>query len=148
MYHHISFVSVLQIESLSFVCVYKYLDEKEGKTKTTQMLFLYFQNTHVRTVDEQRKLENYVHVHLLVLVLYKIRKPHWRHRTGSPPLITFLAPQSPHRYSTPLSNETPDVEAGIPLALDDIFLNFFRSFNILEDKYSFIIYKSLGNSLF
>ena len=36
-----------------------------------------------------------------VLILYKIRKPQCLHRTGSLPLITFLAPQSPHRYSTP-----------------------------------------------
>jgi hypothetical protein len=40
-------------------------------------------------------------VHRLVRVLYRIRKPHCRHRTGSPPLMRFRAPQSPHRYSTP-----------------------------------------------
>ena len=42
------------------------------------------------------------YLRLFVLVLYKIRKPHCLHRTGSPPLITLRAPQSPQRYSTPL----------------------------------------------
>ena len=48
-----------------------------------------------------------MHSHRFVLVLYKIRKPHCRHRTGSPPLIIFRAPQSPHLYSTPLMRGTP-----------------------------------------
>ena len=43
----------------------------------------------------------HVNVHRLVRVLYKMRNPHCRQRTGSPPLITLRAPQSPHRYSTP-----------------------------------------------
>lgn len=47
------------------------------------------------------------HLHLLVRVLYRIRKPHWRQRTGSPPLITFFDPQSPHRYSTPRKMGNP-----------------------------------------
>ena len=56
--------------------------------------------------------------HRLVLVLYKIRNPHCRQRTGSPPLIKFRAPQSPHRYSTPRI-------AGIPMAMaEDAGLGF------------------------
>ena len=50
-------------------------------------------------------------VHRLVLVLYKIRNPQVRHRTGSPPLIIFLDPQSPHLYSTPRMMGRPEPEA-------------------------------------
>lgn len=54
----------------------------------------------------QRKLQQEPqnnNVQRLVRVLYKIRKPHCRQRTGSPLLIIFFAPQSPQRYSTPLT---------------------------------------------
>lgn len=53
--------------------------------------------------------------HLLVLVLYKILNPQCRHRTGSPLLIMFLAPQSPQRYSTPLMIGTPVVLVAISI---------------------------------
>ena len=42
-----------------------------------------------------------MNLHRFVLILYRMRKPQCRHRTGSLPLIRFRAPQSPHRYSTP-----------------------------------------------
>jgi len=57
-------------------------------------------------------------LHLFVLVLYKIRNPHCRHRTGSPPLITLRAPQSPHLYSTPLKMGADEVVvATVPLGV-------------------------------
>eukprot|EP00568_Trieres_chinensis_P007113 CAMPEP_0183306682 /NCGR_PEP_ID=MMETSP0160_2-20130417/13524_1 /TAXON_ID=2839 ORGANISM="Odontella Sinensis, Strain Grunow 1884" /NCGR_SAMPLE_ID=MMETSP0160_2 /ASSEMBLY_ACC=CAM_ASM_000250 /LENGTH=68 /DNA_ID=CAMNT_0025470121 /DNA_START=520 /DNA_END=722 /DNA_ORIENTATION=+ len=37
-----------------------------------------------------------------------MRKPHCRQRTGSPPLITLRAPQSPQRYSTPRMMGIPE----------------------------------------
>jgi hypothetical protein len=58
-------------------------------------------------------------VHRLVRVLYRIRKPHCRHRTGSPPLMRFRAPQSPQRYSTPArinpaGTPVPEADAADP----------------------------------
>ena len=52
-------------------------------------------------VTKESKKEG-INLHRLVLVLYKIRNPHCRQRTGSSFFITFFAPQSPQRYSTPL----------------------------------------------
>jgi hypothetical protein len=52
-----------------------------------------------------------IHLHRLVRILYKIRNPHCRQRTGSLALITLIAPQSPHRYSTPLINGAADAGA-------------------------------------
>ena len=66
--------------------------------------------------------------HRLVLVLYKIRNPHWRQRTGSPPLIKFLAPQSPHRYSTPRGSGMPDGVVLVPptaVAADVAFISSY-----------------------
>jgi hypothetical protein len=75
-----------------------------------------------------------LHSRRLVRVLYNIRKPHCRHRTGSPPLIMFRAPQSPHRYSTPrIMGGTPDAEvaegpaAPLPPMLVDAAFMMFRS---------------------
>ncbi len=51
------------------------------------------------------------HLHRLVRILYKIRKPHCRQRTGSPALILLRAPQSPHRYSTPRNCSKDDTAA-------------------------------------
>jgi len=68
-----------------------------------------------------------------VRVLYKIRNPHCRQRTGSPPLITFLAPQSPQRYSTPRIIGIPagvvleSASAGVDIILaNDSILLLFR----------------------
>ena len=81
------------------------------------------------------------HSRRFVRVLYNIRKPHCRHRTGSPPLIMFLAPQSPHRYSTPrivgTGGGTADAEeegvgaegpAALPPPLVDVEFMLFVSF--------------------
>ena len=55
------------------------------------------------------------HLHRLVRILYKIRKPHCRQRTGSPLFILLRAPQSPHRYSTPRNCSKDDTAAaGVP----------------------------------
>jgi len=56
-------------------------------------------------MDNKTIREDIKNVHRLVRTLYRIRNPQLRHRTGSPPLMTFLAPQSPQRYSTPRDNE-------------------------------------------
>jgi len=45
-------------------------------------------------------------LHRLVRILYRIRNPHCRQRTGSPALIMLRAPQSPQRYSTPRGTPT------------------------------------------
>ena len=69
--------------------------------------------------------------HRFVLVLYKIRNPHCRQRTGSPPFIKFRAPQSPHRYSTPriigMAEEPPPPVAvgATPVAAVFIIIMFF-----------------------
>jgi len=55
-----------------------------------------------------------------VRILYRIRKPHCLQRTGSPPLIKFLAPQSPHLYSTPriaVPREDDGVDPGWSMSL-------------------------------
>ena len=65
-------------------------------------------------------------LHLFVRVLYKILKPHWRQRTGSPPLIMFRAPQSPQRYSTPrmAGRPVPGVAPAGPAV--DVFILYSR----------------------
>ena len=69
-------------------------DEKSESTRKDS-----FTSTYIEKLIWQREIiEN---SHRLVRVLQRIRKPHCRQRTGSPPLMTLRAPQSPHRYSTP-----------------------------------------------
>ena len=53
------------------------------------------------TSSDSRNKSNAGDVRRFVRILYKMRNPHCLHRTGSPPFITFRAPQSPQRYSTP-----------------------------------------------
>lgn len=126
-----------QIESLYYIVSHPFeFPEKSQCSYTQDISFIYpfviknvTTNTCIERVSEdykkyastttncQSKKQN---LHLLVLVLYKIRNPHCRHRTGSPPLMTLRAPQSPHRYSTPLimGIAVPVVCANVPPGVD------------------------------
>ena len=64
------------------------------------------------------------HLHRLVRILYNIRKPHCRQRTGSPLLILFRAPQSPQRYSTPRNCNNDDTAAAGDCAPADVVAAF------------------------
>lgn len=48
--------------------------------------------------------ENKHNLHRFVRILYNMRNPHVRQRTGSPPFNIWIAAQSPQRYSTPVRN--------------------------------------------
>ena len=101
---------------------------------TWNILFL---NQTNRTKYNNSKKEIRTNIHLFVRILYKIRNPHWRQRTGSDALIIFFAPQSPQRYSTPprrASTSGVSSTRGVAVFASGICLLFFLKLGFVSES--------------